>query len=378
MRGNSIPPTPSTLARLTPGSDASLSELTEGLASLDLDSMAQPDNADLLQQLVAALTATNKDRETSSKAIRWPEWDGTKDGYAMFKWTVESKIEQENGRLGSNKAICTNIFACLPKEKQQRVIYWLQEGGEDGSYNPNEFLEHMDSKFLDPEEERKALDKLDRVRQGDRQKFEDFRQQFEQLSAQAGTLAHKGASKVSTMRRAISTALSRLLISVELSNTDYESYVVKVQKIATNFEAHKDFHKQSGSMTHYYVNEGSHRSTSRKRSNSTPAQDTDGDGDTEMTDVKALATKVAALVAQVSSISRGGKEDKRPRAKWRSGSEFRKLIKAGKCGRCKEKKHDVASQCKFRPAARPNAQVTAVATHSTDDDLDELSSGSEN
>jgi hypothetical protein len=62
----------------------------------------------------------------------------------------------KNGRLGTNQAVCTHMFGKLPAEKQHRVIFWLRKGGEDGSYNPKAFLEHMDEKFLDHEAETKA------------------------------------------------------------------------------------------------------------------------------------------------------------------------------------------------------------------------------
>jgi hypothetical protein len=372
---NALPATPLIPATDTPASEISLEEITEGLASIDLD-MPEGDTSDVLSMLIAALTTANKNHSTHSRAIQWPEWDGTKDSYSLFKWTIESKIEQEKGCLGSNKAICTNIFTGLPKEKQQRVIHWLQEGGEDGSYIPEKFLEHMDSKFLDREEERKALDKLDRLRQGDKQKFEDFRQQFEQLSAQTGSLSHRGASKISIMRRALNNSLSRTLIPVELSNTDYDAYVTKVQAISTNLEAHADFRKQTGSTTHYYVNGSSHRSAVNKRSHSPPTNGTDTDGDVEMTDVNALSVQVAALVARLDAVNQK-KEDKRPRAKWLPQVDFQALLQAGKCGRCKKPKHH-PNVCEFRPAIPPKARIVAAATQPNDDDPQEDLSGSEN
>ena len=348
----------STPAIRTPRSEVSIDDLTGDLVSLKIN-MPFEDNSDSLQQLIAALTASNRDRASSAKPIRWPEWDGLKDSYSLFKWTLQSKIEQEMGQLGSHKAICTNIFAGLPKDKQQRVIYWLQEGGENKDWEPKEFLKHMDDKFLDREQERKSLDKLDQLRQGDKQRFEDFRQQFELLVAQAGSLAPKDASKVNTMRRALNPSLSKYLISVTLSNTDYDAYVAGIQPISTNFEAHPEFRKSTGSSKHYY--QSSQRSNTDKRPASPQAPEKDPDGDVIMTDVNALAVKIAAILAQTGSSSEQ-KKDKRPRAKWRSTDEFSNLIKSGKCGRCKEKRHANLSQCKYRPAARPKTQVSAVNT----------------
>jgi hypothetical protein len=356
----------STPIHLTPREElldgSAVDDLAEELSQIQFEdlnppNMASPnDNTELLH-ILAQLAAQNLDRGAAARAIKWPEWNGKKESYSLFKWTIESKIEQEHGKLGSNKAICTNIFTGLPQSKQQRVIYWLQSGGESGDYSPAFFLEHMDEKFLDREEERTSLDKLDRLRQGNKQKFEDFRQQFEQLVARAGSLAPTGAAKIAVMRRSLSPALSKLLITVELSNTIYDQYVSRIQSVSTNFESHLEFKRQTGSSKHYYSSDNHQHSSSQKSS----LQSTrDAEGDTPMIDVSAV---VAQVLAQMNSKQNKSsqKDDSRPRAEWLSPDVFKKLVEQGKCTRCKlERKGNERHKCKYRPALRPTSHIAAV------------------
>lgn len=102
---------PTPLPSLEPNSG--LEQIVTGLENFRMS-----DN-DLLQQLAALLTAErNSSNSNTTKAIKWPEWDGAKDSYSLFKWTIKSKIKQEKEKLGSNEAICTNIFTGLLKDKQ--------------------------------------------------------------------------------------------------------------------------------------------------------------------------------------------------------------------------------------------------------------------
>lgn len=77
----------------------------------------------------------------------------------------------------------------MPVPKQQRVIFWLDGEGKDSNFSTEKFLQYV---VLDREGEKKALGKLDRLRQGGRQKFDTYGQEFEQLVAGAGTLAPTG------------------------------------------------------------------------------------------------------------------------------------------------------------------------------------------
>jgi hypothetical protein len=277
------PPTPSEATSPSPIFD----DLKEELLAIE-NSMSTPsETTELMQQILVQLASQNINQSSLSKAIKWPEWDGKRDSYSLFKWEVRAKLTNEHGKLGSNHAICTNILMNIPKEKKQRVIFWLQEQERiGGGFLPEDFLQHMDDKFLDREEERKSLDKLDRLRQGKKQKFEDFRQQFEQLAAQAGTMAPNGPTKVAAMRRAINPLLSKYLITARLSYTDYDEYVAEVQSIATNLEAHSEFQGQSGSKKHYY-----HTETPRPSFSKTVHQQSrDLKGDTPILDVAAIVS----------------------------------------------------------------------------------------
>lgn len=373
-----------------PEQSADIIDLTDRLALIEMqddsNSATPPGSVDaaaFLQQFISAMRTTTPSapRDAYPKPIAWPQWDGKKETYALFKFTIKSKLAQEKGRLGEGQAICTNIFNGLPVEKRQRVIFWLQEEGEKTGFDPERFLGHMDMKFVDTEGEKKALNKLNRLRQGDRQKFEDFRQEFEQLAAEAGSLSHQGASKIACMEAAIHKDLSRALISVDTSNSEYDVYVTKVQSIATNFEAHPDFRGQTGSTKHYYVSDDRERSVAK----SSPHR-MDSDGDVEMSGINALIAQVATLQAQISAIGASGgsshNRDNRPRAQWLARTEWRILRDSGKCGRCKKPRHANGNECAFRAAHNPGptrvAAIEAAIASPAKESLLDLSDDSEN
>jgi hypothetical protein len=342
-----------------PSYDPDLDELAEELSNIRIEMSTPTDNNDLMQQILVQLASQNLERGSSARAIKWPEWDGKKDSYSLFKWEVQAKIRNEHGRLGSNDAICTNILMSIPKSKKQRVIGWLQEQEHNGEgLSPERFLQHMDDKFLDREEERKSLDKLGRLKQGEKQKFEDFRQQFEQLASQAGSMAPTGPAKVASMRRGINSLLSEYLITARVSYTDYDAYVAEVQSIATNLEAHSKFRKQTGSSNHHYTNDDIRQPSSSKKQAIQPAKD--AEGDTQMLDISAIVAQVIAQMERKGNRSTRG-QDLRPRAEWKSQEVARKLREQGKCIKCEEKvKEQSSHKCKYKAAQRPQNQVSLV------------------
>jgi hypothetical protein len=91
------------------------------------------------------------------------------------------------------------------------------------------------------------------LKQGGKQKFEDLRKQFEQLTAQARTIAPQGSSKIAVMKEALNRALLDTLVPIQpqLFILDYNKYVDTVQKVAMAFEATPRFHRQTGSTSHY-------------------------------------------------------------------------------------------------------------------------------
>jgi hypothetical protein len=163
----------------------------------------------------------------------------------------------------------------------------------------------MDEKFLDCAAETKALTKLHQLRQGGKQKFEDFKQQFKQLAAQAGTIAPQGSFKVAVMKKTLNRAISVTLVPIQpqLSILDYNKYVETVQKVATVFEATLRFHRQTGSTTHYLRGCAYQLAEGYSKSDAAPDDEVDMDGDMKMTDVNALIAAVVNKFLKVIVLS---------------------------------------------------------------------------
>jgi hypothetical protein len=236
---------------------------------------------------------------------------------------------------------------------------------------------------LDCDAETKTLTKLHQLRQGGKQKFEDFRQQFEQLTAQARTIAPQGSSKIAVMKEALNRSLLDTLVPIQpqLSIPDYDKYVDTVQKVATAFEATPQFHRPMGSTTHYLGGRAHQSPEGYSKSAAAPGDEVDMDVDIKMADINALIAiavnmfmKGKTLVAVAGSFSR---QDKSPRAPWRTQAEFNSLVQAGKCARCKKTKHN-PQNCDFQAAKQPAAQVAAATTSMADTSDNETRDESEN
>ncbi|KAI0993688.1 hypothetical protein K3495_g14495 [Podosphaera aphanis] len=73
--------------------------------------------------------------------------------------------------------------------------------------------------------------------------------------------------------------------------------------------------------------------------------------------IRSLQTIISAL----NGINKNQDQSK-PRAKWRSLDEFKRLSQEGKCIRCQKKGHDTRLCPKFRAAIRP-ANVGHIKSH---------------
>lgn len=294
------------------------------------------------------------------KPMRWPTWDGEKDTYDVFRLSLDLKIDTEAGRLGGDKSICANIFQNVAPFQQPRIQNWLSIGGPGRDHCVLGFLAHMDERFKDRQAETKALSKLTAIRQGGRQRFEDFRQDFELLSAQAGTLAYTGPSKIAQMQNGLNTPLTKALVATDLSDQDFDAFVTKVQRVATRVEALPEFRKGAGHTTSWYVDRTERttitRSTASEASGAIPA--VDRDGDVEMSGINGLTIRdLAALVNALNGRQpepRSKGPTSKPRAQWLSREDFNALLQAGKCPRCRGTKHRRPNDCKLRAAARPD------------------------
>ncbi|CAD6504477.1 BgTH12-06206 [Blumeria graminis f. sp. triticale] len=73
---------------------------------------------------------------TSTKQpSQWPVWDGSTTSLNAHLLLPRIKIKEGRAVLGSDRAICFDIFRSVPSDKQPRILNWLETGGCDSNYN---------------------------------------------------------------------------------------------------------------------------------------------------------------------------------------------------------------------------------------------------
>ncbi|CAD6506136.1 BgTH12-07066 [Blumeria graminis f. sp. triticale] len=124
---------------------------------------------------------------TSTKQpSQWPVWDGSTTSLNAHLFLLRIKIEEDRAVLGSNRAICFDIFRSVPSDKQPRILNWLETGGFDSNYNWNHFLDHLRETYENKLTRQTAADQLGRIRMDATQYFVEYLQEYELKISQCG------------------------------------------------------------------------------------------------------------------------------------------------------------------------------------------------
>jgi hypothetical protein len=104
-------------------------------------------------------------------------------------------------------------------------------------WNVDEFLLYLKNKFKNKKAVQIAGDKLQRMRMGDFQKFNSFLNDFEFKLA-----LYKGAEwpdrdRILRLNALINAKLLNALITLDFSDNDYQSWIIRIRKIAAKLEA---------------------------------------------------------------------------------------------------------------------------------------------
>lgn len=307
------------------------------------------------------LNAQNFPHATSTqpqykKPSKWPSWDGSITTLSSHIYQLIVKVEEDKRQLGSDRAICLGILNSIPVDKQSRVSHWFETGGPSGMHNWKDFVEHIKLEFEDKQARQTAGDLLYRMRMGSNQYFCDFFQDFQVKLAQCGGTNWPDSSKIMKLNSSINESLSDHLVSKDLPDDDFETWVSMVKRVAGRLENRPSYRPTgcTGKKTWYLSHKQSkyHSSTTDRYLH---APDLDDEGDTKMGGVNAIE----ALKLALNSLNSRNITNK-PRAKWRSPEEFKSLCSEGRCVRCREKGHLSRACTKFGPAQNLASRIAYV------------------
>lgn len=111
-----------------------------------------------------------------------------------------------------------------------------------------EFLNRLDKAFVDPEKITKAIDKLNSIRQGNRD-FREFLQDFEQTLLEAQAWGWTEEAKKSYLRADLNRDLTDRLVS-QPEPHKYDDFVAQIPTISDKLEAIKAWDHRRGLKRH--------------------------------------------------------------------------------------------------------------------------------
>lgn len=309
-----------------------------------------------------------------------PRWSGRTEEFDDFAVQLRVILSDPTlkAALGTDQSACAQIFATLPPNGVSRLRPWFKSRLTSATWNINELLDELDRCFQDKDAKERASRRVYAVRQGEAQPFAKFLHVFDTYCSSAEDLAPAGAAQISALRRSLAPYLRyAIALQPDLSATNYNGFVAKVQGLATGLEALPDFQRSTGLREEWYDASASAdipagRST-QPISQKTPGN-VDKDGDTAMggvnamntTDlVTALTTAVVAAMGGRSSPGRnngqpsGHVTDHRPRAPWVSQEMRDQRVANRQCARCGQSPSHRHGLCKYKgfPANKPEAIV---------------------
>ena len=315
----------------------------------------------------ASGSATPLGPAPKKKESPWPKWNGKTGTFLNFRSQLRVKIEEDRHLLGSDRAVCYGMLQALPDDKKARAHGWFDRGGPGGNYHWEDFLGEFSALFEDKQARQAAGEQLTRMRQGSNQYFADFLQDFEYKLQQCGGTNWAGSAKIMQLNASINTSLKAALVTVDLTDDDYDLWKARVTLVASRLEALPTYRPKGATHTKtWYTGSGGAGRSNQSAEGQKQSPRLDADGDTIMGGVNALATALAqalkgsSVPVNATQSQQSGSGDNRPRAPWRSADAVRRLRDRRACLRCEQRGHMARSCPSYGPPIRPEPRIGAT------------------
>lgn len=280
--------------------------------------------------------------------------------YRAFRINLYTKFLVDSHCFRSDEERILYTFGRLKGKASRRMLPWISAKQQsEKAPTLDEFYQALDQAFSDVELQRKALVRINTMKQGKRD-FEDFLTEFDSALIDAGGLLWDDAQKKALLDTAVNRHLLEGTIGTDQPHT-YEEYCKQLRRIG---------HQQQRIAR--LSQKASNSQAAQPGAKKDPAHDHH-----DVMDWESTSAQISALQAQVAALRTEGRQ-RGKRATWVSDAEIQKRRSDGKCVRCGSEKHFVRN-CLMMPARRPG-QVNAVQPSQVDkseDDGDVDGSGKE-
>lgn len=308
-----------------------------------------------LRQQIDGLTRTVQElqKATSSSATpstvtvtrpRYPDvppYTGEdKSLYPMFLTNLRTKFAMEPHGFRTEEEQVLYAFGRLQGKASRRMHPWINVRQEKRiPITTLDFIAAMDRAFKDQDVQRRALERLNHMKQGGKS-LQDFLSEFEQALADAGALELSDAVRLSYLEAALNKQLLSGLVGAPTEET-YDGFVALICRIN---DQQKRLQRMEASSYRAAKNHAAAAAHGPDKMDWEPSR------------------QIAALKAEIAAISKqhpGSDGSYKARAKWVSQSERNKRKENKECLRCGKAGHFIR-ECHLGPPEKP-ASVAAIS-----------------
>jgi hypothetical protein len=157
--------------------------------------------------------------------------------YPQFETVLRAKFSLEAAKFPSPESKVWFAVGKLKGKAARLMSPWTEEYKDNPlEFTVERFFYHMKQQFGDVDRQRKALDQLQKLRQGNRT-FEDLLAEFQRLMLESGAgRSWTTAMKISSLQNAMSFKLQQATITLVNSPT-FDEHVRTIRQVADRLES---------------------------------------------------------------------------------------------------------------------------------------------
>jgi hypothetical protein len=255
--------------------------------------------------------------------------------YLAFKINLRTKFIIDGNCYPDSAAKAYYTFSRLEGKASRRMLPWM--GANEPTISYESFMETMDKAYLDADRQRRALVRINTIRQNNKD-LDEFLDEFNEALLNAGGMDWTDDQKKSLLETAINLPLLQAMVGREQADS-YDGYCNQLRRVNHDLQRIKR-------MT---------RARTSRNYQPPPARTTsDGPMDWEPT-VAAVQQRPRAT----SDRPRTQHTATGRRAQFVSNSELQRRREEGTCLRCGSEGHLVRA-CDLLPPLRPRPTVAAA------------------
>ena len=240
------------------------------------------------------------------------KFDGTnKAAFPQFEGSLRAKLSIDSEVIGGEHEKVWYAFGRLSGDAAVRIYPWLSYAEKTGQFTVENIFAQMTIAFRDPHYQQKALDALNRLKQGKRS-LTDFMNDFNKLLLEAEGWGWEDSIKKGYLKAALSFRLRRAMVGV-IESSLYDEYCTQLRTVNDQLE-------QLGEVENF-----------QQRWNKNT--------DDVMSRINRTAPQEAMDWQPTSAVSAAVTRTNEPR--WASDDEIARRRREGLCLRCGRKGHRV-------------------------------------